>query len=198
MDSYYNAVINSCRPISSADGATCQSTSLACQKTKSTGLSYKNMANTITTSTYNAGTQTLAVQYTGGDSCPTYNNNRRITINFVCSISSAPPTYVGESQCLYTFNWISPSGCGLSDPPADDEPGEGGSSGSLSGGDVFLIIFFIGGFLYVAIGVAYNYKFKGQTGVEMIPNLQFWKALPGLIKDGFTFTGQKFMGLFQK
>ena len=40
----------------------------------------------------------------------------------------------------------------------------------------------MGGFLYVAIGVAYNYKFKGQTGVEMVPNIEFWRSLPGLLK----------------
>jgi len=42
--------------------------------------------------------------------------------------------------------------------------------------------FFVGGFLYVAIGMAYNYKFKGQTGVEMVPNIEFWRGLPSLLK----------------
>jgi len=40
----------------------------------------------------------------------------------------------------------------------------------------------VGGFLYIAIGMAYNYKFKGQTGVEMIPNIEFWRGLPSLLK----------------
>ena len=36
-------------------------------------------------------------------------------------------------------------------------------SGGLSGGDVFLILFFVGGFLYLAIGMVYKYKVKEQS-----------------------------------
>ena len=49
----YNAVINSCKGISTPDSIICQSGTLACQKAASTGAAFKNMARQITTSTYN-------------------------------------------------------------------------------------------------------------------------------------------------
>lgn len=29
---------------------------------------------------------------------------------------------------------------------------------------------------------------KGATGIEMIPNVEFWASLPGLVKDGIKFS----------
>ena len=49
----YNAIINSCKGISTPDSIICQSGCLACQKAASTGAAFKNMARQITTSTYN-------------------------------------------------------------------------------------------------------------------------------------------------
>jgi hypothetical protein len=34
----------------------------------------------------------------------------------------------------------------------------------------------------VAVGMAYMYKVKGATGVEMVPNIDFWRDLPALLK----------------
>ena len=50
MTTDYKSVMNSCKPISSADGSICQSTSMACQKYRSNNLSFKMMANKIATS----------------------------------------------------------------------------------------------------------------------------------------------------
>lgn len=36
--------------------------------------------------------------------------------------------------------------------------------------------------IYLLVGSIVNYKFKGAKGVEVIPNLSFWKELPFLIK----------------
>eukprot|EP00659_Diplonema_papillatum_P015766 gene15766-24081_t len=66
-----------------------------------------------------------------------------------------------------------------------------GSGGGCGGGCVFLIIFFVGGFLYFAIGMAYNYRFKELRGTEMVPNVEQWKELPVLVKDGVVFTYSK-------
>ena len=62
-----------------------------------------------------------------------------------------------------------------------------GSSGGLSGGDVFLLIFFLGGALYVGIGMLYNFKRHNATGMDLVPNIGFWRELPGLMKDGVRF-----------
>ena len=43
-------------------------------------------------------------------------------------------------------------------------------------------------FLYLAIGMTYNYKKLGKTGFEMVPNSEFWRDFPGLVKDGLKFS----------
>eukprot|EP01064_Diplonema_japonicum_P002912 TRINITY_DN11894_c0_g1_i1.p1 TRINITY_DN11894_c0_g1~~TRINITY_DN11894_c0_g1_i1.p1 ORF type:complete len:276 (+),score=40.09 TRINITY_DN11894_c0_g1_i1:61-888(+) len=73
--------------------------------------------------------------------------------------------------------------------------GGGGSSGGCNAGCAFLIIFFVGGFVYFAAGMTYNYMRKQLRGVEMVPNLGFWKDLPYLIKDGALFGVEKIKGL---
>ena len=39
------------------------------------------------------------------------------------------------------------------------------------------------------------YKAKEARGVEAIPNIEFWRSLPGLIKDGCVFSWSKITGL---
>ncbi|KAL5506662.1 hypothetical protein EMCRGX_G008374 [Ephydatia muelleri] len=41
---------------------------------------------------------------------------------------------------------------------------------------------------YIAIGMAIGYRVKGARGIEMVPQLAFWKDLPFLIKDGILFS----------
>lgn len=36
--------------------------------------------------------------------------------------------------------------------------------------------------MYLVVGIAYNVKFRGATGAEAIPNMGFWRQLPGLVK----------------
>lgn len=36
--------------------------------------------------------------------------------------------------------------------------------------------------VYLAVGIIWNYKWKGERGVNLIPNLNFWTSLPGLVK----------------
>jgi len=73
-----------------------------------------------------------------------------------------------------------------------------GGAHVLSGGTVFLIIFFGGIALYFLAGVIYLGPVKGMRGKEMIPNLNFWVMVPGLIQDGATFTITKIKGLGSK
>eukprot|EP01061_Rhynchopus_euleeides_P024103 TRINITY_DN3894_c0_g2_i1.p2 TRINITY_DN3894_c0_g2~~TRINITY_DN3894_c0_g2_i1.p2 ORF type:complete len:203 (+),score=58.22 TRINITY_DN3894_c0_g2_i1:61-609(+) len=75
-------------------------------------------------------------------------------------------------------------------------PGGGGGDddGGLTGGAIFLIVFFVGGFVYFAGGFAYNYQAKQLRGSEAIPNAAFWKDLPALMKDGAGFLKSKVTG----
>ncbi|KAF6030049.1 hypothetical protein EB796_011646 [Bugula neritina] len=58
----------------------------------------------------------------------------------------------------------------------------------ISGGSVLLIIFFVGLFLYLVIGILVNKCVRGAVGLEVIPNYAFWQDLPSLTKEGFAFT----------
>eukprot|EP01065_Artemidia_motanka_P039509 TRINITY_DN4844_c0_g2_i1.p1 TRINITY_DN4844_c0_g2~~TRINITY_DN4844_c0_g2_i1.p1 ORF type:complete len:300 (+),score=124.79 TRINITY_DN4844_c0_g2_i1:80-901(+) len=91
-----------------------------------------------------------------------------------------------NAQCAtFTFGSSGPSGGG---------GGGGGGSDGCGGGCIFLILFFVGGFTYFAAGVAINrYKFE-KRGFESIPNVEFWKDVPFLVKDGVLYTVHKVRG----
>ena len=56
------------------------------------------------------------------------------------------------------------------------------------------IIFFVGGFVYLAGGYFYNSSQKGLAGTDAIPNIEFWRELPTLVKDGCSFAYGKISG----
>jgi len=122
---------------------------------------------------------------TNGDACYIFGvkKDRTALINFQCSTVDAKTFTITEdtSTCIFTINVQSPKAC-----PGGGGSG-GGSSDALSGGSVFLIIFFVGAFVYVAGGCLYKHVKQGTSGVESCPNIDFWRDLPGLIKDGFSF-----------
>jgi len=71
-----------------------------------------------------------------------------------------------------------------------------GRASVMSGGSIFLIILFVVAASYVVGFVAYNYAVKKtQPGPDLLPHLEFWKSVPGLVQDGITFTIQKVKGL---
>lgn len=69
-------------------------------------------------------------------------------------------------------------------------PGGSGDSNSagLTGGGIFLILFFVGGTTYFASGFAYQYVRQEKRGTEAIPHVEFWKDLPHLVKDGAVYS----------
>jgi len=42
--------------------------------------------------------------------------------------------------------------------------------------------------LYLICGIAYKRIKEGATGIEMIPNIDLWRDLPWLVRDGFVWT----------
>jgi len=123
------------------------------------------------------------------------------------------PTYFdatesGNPLCNYQFTFTSCQACrnialcDNSDPPNDNGGGgsdpDGPSADSISGGSVFLIVFFVLLFVYCAAGAAYQFKMKDSRGLDLIPNLEFWKDLPFLIKDGCVFCYQKTRDLIMR
>ena len=58
-----------------------------------------------------------------------------------------------------------------------------------------MIIFFVGGAVYVAGTVAFYYVKEGKRGAELVPHKEFWKDLPFLCRDGAVFLFTKIKGL---
>ncbi|XP_016922397.1 uncharacterized protein LOC108004181 isoform X4 [Apis cerana] len=58
----------------------------------------------------------------------------------------------------------------------------------LSTGSILLIYFFILTGIYFIGGTIILKFLRGATGWEMVPNHEFWRNLPSLVKDGVVFT----------
>jgi hypothetical protein len=131
------------------------------------------------------------VQYvmTNGDICWIAGRQQvRTVINvFRCHQGATPDAVkVEEDQttCTFTITLETAIGC----PGGGGGGGGGGSSGGISGGSVFLIILFSIIPIYIAAGCLYGRTKKGLTGVEAAPHIEFWRGLPGLIKDGARYS----------
>jgi len=110
---------------------------------------------------------------------------RTAIVTFTCSSATNPTFTVSEGQNNCVFNIGLAAVCG---------GGSSGGGGGLSGGSVFLIILVVVIPIYIAAGFVYKMKVKGTTGMESCPNIEFWREIPGLVKDGFRFTISKVRG----
>jgi len=117
--------------------------------------------------------------------------NRVAQITVSCDASKKTPEVVGiteppaPSKCHYNIAMAAAAACPIG--------GKSGGSGGLTGGDYFLIIFFCGFAVYFAVGVLVKWKVMNATGVEMVPNIDFWRELPGLWIDGVKYAKTKIL-----
>ena len=84
------------------------------------------------------------------------------------------------TKCNLEFSIKSPAGCRI---------GYGSGTGRKS--EIILFWIVIVFLIYAVAGYIYNSKYKGKNGIEAFPNLEFWKELPGLVKDGIKFSCEK-------
>jgi len=110
-------------------------------------------------------------------------NLRAIDATYVCG-SGDLVLAVGQNGktdvITYPFTLTGSAGC-----PAMPSGGGGGSG--LNGGAIFLIIYFVAIAVYLIAGIIYKAFVKGARGLEVIPNIEFWMTVPGLVKDGCIF-----------
>jgi len=126
-----------------------------------------------------------------GDSC-SGGPDRVSNIYFDCTPGAPNPLNVNmtvaDVGCAYDFHIATPSACPTSPAPPGPTPTPPtpapGGSGRLSGGSIFLIIFFVFGFVYFAGGCIFRRVSYGVGGMEACPNHEFWQSLPGLVSDG--------------
>ena len=71
------------------------------------------------------------------------------------------------------------------------------SGGKLSIGSILLIGFFSLVFVYLAFGAVFLKLRRGATGVDVIPNADFWSSTLGLVKDGALFLFRSKRGIYE-
>ncbi|KAK7109133.1 cation-dependent mannose-6-phosphate receptor-like [Littorina saxatilis] len=182
-DDFYYYSFNPCKPFSEI---TCSGASV-CQVDASKTASYQAGDSNAATWSYD-GTNVLVTYVSTADPSTT----RSGIVTYICdeSANEATMTAQGEtSSTIYGVTVTTKCACK-----------NGCSGGSihvtvevsiLSTGSIMLIIFFVVLIIYVAAGIAYNRTRKQATGMEMVPNISFWRAIPGYVKDGFVFTTGK-------
>lgn len=79
-----------------------------------------------------------------------------------------------SGRCYYHLTWKTKQACPI-------------RAGGLSIGSILCIFFFVSVILYLAIGMGIKYKRYDARGMDMIPNVDFWRDVPFLVKDGFRF-----------
>jgi len=113
----------------------------------------------------------VTLTHVNGDYCA---STRTTVVTFVCSSTTSSELTVDESSaCQYATTFETPLVC------------EGGApAGGLSNGSIFLIILTSCGVVYIAGGSWYKTKKKGTSGMESMPNIDFWRAFPGYVSVG--------------
>ncbi|XP_065845836.1 uncharacterized protein [Oscarella lobularis] len=107
----------------------------------------------------------------------------------------------GPVELEYDFTLYSRYACPLDpgegppDPDPDPDPDGGGSGGaSLSPGSILLIVVFALLVTYFIVGTLVLKVGLHAEGREIVPQVVFWTAIPGLIKDGVLFICNKIRG----
>jgi len=108
-------------------------------------------------------------------------DGRDFQIDFTCNPNAGAGTPVFVKQpdgsLHYDFTWDTAHACPLAV----------GGAGGLSGGWIFVIILLCLVVVYIVAGIILNKFVRHQSGLDLIPNFEFWKSLPGLVKDGVFF-----------
>lgn len=144
----------------------------------------------------------LEVRFTNGkvDSCPE-NETVTTTLFLQCAPNRQDPDtptfdYVEIAPdpdvrlCDFQIFFRAPEACFTHFP---DDPTDNGATG-LSGGWVFTIIVIVFTFVYFVGGLLYNRFLTGAKGSESVPNISFWRSLPGLVTDGCSYTKSLIFG----
>jgi len=116
-------------------------------------------------------------------------SGRNFEIDFVCEPTAGvgEPTFTIEDPKLhYKFQWNTKYGCPVNEKIA--------GVGGLSGGSIILITLLVVTVVYFVGGVLLLKFWKKKEGTEVVPNVEFWISIPGLVRDGGVFIVQKIRG----
>jgi len=167
--------LNMCRALVALGSPACAAGSMGCQLWDWPSPTHKNSLGLSTSMVVDTSDKGYLLTFTGGIS---YNSAPIQTqISLICdkSAGTGAPTYVSNANNIFKYDWKTSVAC------------SGVSGSGITGGEVFLIIFFCGIALYIVIGVVVNRFVRQMNGIEMLPNVAFWSGFFGLIKDGGRF-----------
>jgi len=171
--------VNICADFS---GTPCTTPGAACQYGTSTAGVLPGNFTDLDTASIGVTEKGVNLTYFNGQACKT--RPRQTSVYLICNTSTdALITEVQEPTdpehtCMYYIYFQTKYAC------------PSGSSG-IEGGWIFIIILIVVVLLYLAIGVVYQWKRNHATGLELIPNHEFWRDVPGLFKDGCMYTFRK-------
>ncbi|KAF9423046.1 hypothetical protein BGZ94_008414 [Podila epigama] len=106
-------------------------------------------------------------------------NNQSAVITFICDRSvtdvNALPTLTSSADGVVKFNWKTVHACPVH-TELETAPG-------MSSFGIFMTALFIFGLIYLILGALYNHQVYGAKGLDLLPNLDFWRDFPGLVAD---------------
>jgi len=125
---------------------------------------------------HEAPSSDLVCSFTGGA------DSRSVDLHFACGKHGAAMTLEATqlTPSSYALTVTDLSLCATIPAP----PARG-----LSWGSIFLLCFSLSSLAYFGGGTYYNVKYRGaERSVEAIPQVEYWRQLPGLVKDGLKFS----------
>jgi len=134
----------------------------------------------------------FVMSFNGGE------EDRHSDIEFICDRNAGTGSMVAlpeKPTHFYHLQWRTAQACPGKHGDGGDGKGDGDDGPAISGGWIFIIILLCLLFIYFVAGVAYNKFRKDAHGLELIPNHEFWFALPRLVWDGNMYTYRKLRGL---
>ena len=149
-----------------------------------------NSATTTAVVNEKADTATFTVTYGGGDS------QRKGSVTVTCFQEKDTLTFDYEdySSGTYYFKFDVQKACTrASSGAASAEPADGAALFIT-----LIVVVIVAVAVYLVAGVLLMAFWKKETGLKLIPNLEFWKDFPFLLKDGFLFTFSCFLPLREK
>ncbi len=124
----------------------------------------------------------ISLIYKGGKVCNQYGSTGYTRFNIACdsSVAATPLRIIGLSAmpdgCGIEYEIVSPAGCGTVVPLLVRTLGVGWI--------VFLAVLFVS-IVYLIGGIAYKRRKYGSSGIEAVPNIDFWRAAYGVVSAPF-------------
>ncbi|KAG0358422.1 hypothetical protein BG005_002414 [Podila minutissima] len=107
------------------------------------------------------------------------NRNQSAVITFICDRSATDvkvaPTFTSYVDGVASFTWKTEHAC----PIHTELP----TAPGMSGFSIFLTVLVVFAVIYVVLGAIYNHQVYGAKGLDLLPNLDFWRDFPGLVVD---------------